>query len=142
MLGVRQRLLGADHPLTLASLDNRAKVLRMLGRHDEAVRLHREAMEGLRQALGPQHLVTLYSMSNLATALHTQGQGLEASEIRLVQQCTSFIVFWGSGFSYIRQVVPKKYVLLSLWGGSTENLRSCIFRFYKAGASSWERTTT
>ena len=45
--------------------------------------MYREAVEGMRESLGPGHLATLSSMQNLAIAIHSKGKFLEAAELYL-----------------------------------------------------------
>ena len=78
VLVARRGRLGAEHPLTLSSLDNLGTVLQGLGKGEEAVNTHREAMKGLKKILGAGHLVTLACMSNLAMALQSQDERLSS----------------------------------------------------------------
>ncbi|WP_051833475.1 FxSxx-COOH system tetratricopeptide repeat protein [Streptomyces sp. NRRL S-646] len=55
LLGVAARLLGADHPLSLAAATARSCDLRTLGRTEEAEELRRGTVARLRETLGPQH---------------------------------------------------------------------------------------
>jgi tetratricopeptide (TPR) repeat protein len=72
------RLLGPDHPDTLASVNNLAIACQEAGRKAEAVRLHEQALAGRVRALGPEHPDTLASRNNLAIACQEVGRKAEA----------------------------------------------------------------
>ena len=72
------RLLGPDHPDTLASWNNLAIACQEAGRKAEAVRLHERALAGRVRALGPEHPDTLASRNNLAIACQEVGRKAEA----------------------------------------------------------------
>ena len=72
------RLLGPDHPDTLASWNNLAIACQEAGRKAEAVRLHERALAGRERVLGPDHPDTLASRNNLATAYQQMGWAAEA----------------------------------------------------------------
>ena len=72
------RLLGPDHPDTLASWNNLAIACQEVGRKAEAVRLHERALAGRVRALGPEHPDTLASRNNLAIACQEVGRKAEA----------------------------------------------------------------
>lgn len=44
-LGLREKVLGREHPDTLTSMDNLAAALDDQGQHKEAERMHRQAQE-------------------------------------------------------------------------------------------------
>jgi tetratricopeptide (TPR) repeat protein len=72
------RMLGPDHPDTLASVSNLAIACQEVGRKAEAVRLHERALAGRVRALGPDHPDTLASRNNLAIAYQQMGWAAEA----------------------------------------------------------------
>ena len=72
------RMLGPDHPDTLASVNNLAIACQEAGRKAEAVRLHERALAGRVRALGPEHPDTLASRNNLAIACQEVGRRAEA----------------------------------------------------------------
>jgi CHAT domain-containing protein len=55
-------------------LNNLAGLYQEQGRYDEAEPLYREALEGMREALGPRHPDTLVSLNNLAVVYDVQGR--------------------------------------------------------------------
>jgi hypothetical protein len=67
VLEARTRILGADHPHTLASQDNHAYVLAALGQSVDAEAEQRAVLEARTRILGPDHFRTLISRDNLAT---------------------------------------------------------------------------
>jgi tetratricopeptide (TPR) repeat protein len=72
------RMLGPDHPDTLASVNNLAIACQEVGRKAEAVRLHERALAGRVRVLGPDHPDTLASRNNLAAAYQQMGWAAEA----------------------------------------------------------------
>ena len=72
------RMLGPDHPDTLASVNNLAIACQEAGRKAEAVRLHERALAGRVRVLGPEHPDTLASRNNLAAAYQQMGWAAEA----------------------------------------------------------------
>jgi tetratricopeptide (TPR) repeat protein len=72
------RMLGPDHPDTLASVNNLAIACQEVGRRAEAIRLHERALAGRVRALGPEHPDTLASRNNLAIACQEVGRRAEA----------------------------------------------------------------
>jgi tetratricopeptide (TPR) repeat protein len=72
------RMLGPDHPDTLAAWNNLALAYQEAGRTAEAIRLHERALAGRVRALGPGHLDTLASRNNLAIACQQVGRTAEA----------------------------------------------------------------
>ncbi|MHC4115610.1 MAG: tetratricopeptide repeat protein [Planctomycetota bacterium] len=70
---ILRRILGEEHPNTLASMGSLAIVYEDQGRYDEAEKLHIKTLEIRRRVLGEEHPNTLASMNNLAlTDLHEQ----------------------------------------------------------------------
>ena len=72
------RMLGPDHPDTLASVNNLAIACQEVGRKAEAVRLHERALAGRVRVLGPDHPDTLASRNNLAAAYQQMGWAAES----------------------------------------------------------------
>ena len=84
-LEIQVRMLGIDHPDTLASRNNLATVLRDLGRPEEAAAEYRVVLDTQTQALGTDHPAALASRNNLATVLRDLGRPEEAAaEYRVV----------------------------------------------------------
>ena len=67
----RARLLGADHPHTLAALGNLAKTLYVRGEYARAADALRAVPE--QRVLGPGHPATLVTHTNLAVAVARSG---------------------------------------------------------------------
>ena len=76
-----EKILGKEHPLTLASMNNLAEVLSSQGNYEEAERIHRQASALKERVLGKEHLSTLTSINNLAEVLSSQGNYEEAERI-------------------------------------------------------------
>jgi len=68
-LAIENRVLGPEHPDTLATMHNLALVIGDLGRLEDACKLFEETLAVQKRVLGPEHPDTLLTMSNLALAL-------------------------------------------------------------------------
>jgi hypothetical protein len=78
VLGVPKRVLGEEHPATLASASNLARSLSGQGTHAEAEAMKLKVLGARKRVLGEEHPGTLTSASNLAMFLSDQGQLAEA----------------------------------------------------------------
>ena len=65
----RARLLGDEHPATLAAMSNLAVMLSKLGRHDEAANLQEKVLMWRKNFFGDEAPETLTAMNNLAMML-------------------------------------------------------------------------
>jgi len=74
VMETRTRVVGQEHPDTLASMDNLASTYRDQGRWKEAEELVVQMMETRKRVLGQEHPDTLASMNNLAFLLESQGK--------------------------------------------------------------------
>jgi tetratricopeptide (TPR) repeat protein len=72
-LEVCERMLGKEHPHTLASLDDMASLLKAEGDYAAAEPLYRRVVETRERTLGREHPDTLASMNNLAGLLANKG---------------------------------------------------------------------
>ncbi len=77
---IRGRVLGAEHPDTLASRSNLTGVLDVQGNHAEAEKEYREILSIMGRVLGPDHMDTIRSRYNLALSLRRQGKRAEAEK--------------------------------------------------------------
>jgi tetratricopeptide (TPR) repeat protein len=75
------RILGAEHPDTLWSMNNLALTYTAEGRTGEAAALLEQVLEKDRQILGAEHPDTLRSMNNLASTYRDQGRTAEAANL-------------------------------------------------------------
>ncbi|KAK3984480.1 kinesin light chain [Cladorrhinum sp. PSN332] len=73
--------LGADHPSTLASMNNLALTYTNQGRWEEAEKLFVQVVETNKTKLGADHPDTLTSMANLALTYRNQGRWEEAEKL-------------------------------------------------------------
>ncbi|MDE1674321.1 tetratricopeptide repeat protein, partial [Nocardia gipuzkoensis] len=73
-----ERILGPEHPNTLASRSNLASAYREAGRLDEAVVLHERTLADRERILGDDHPATLASRDNLAGTYQEAGRLDEA----------------------------------------------------------------
>jgi eukaryotic-like serine/threonine-protein kinase len=78
---IRQRILGARSPETMASMDELAKALRDLGRNSEAEKIERDTLATEQRYLGADKPETLRSMSQLAWTLYQEGHYPEAEKL-------------------------------------------------------------
>ncbi|MEH6374508.1 tetratricopeptide repeat protein [Streptomyces sp. KLMMK] len=70
----RERVLGENHPSTLASLNNLAALLQDQGELKKARALHERVWSFYRRTRGEDHPRTLTSLNNLAAVLQDQGE--------------------------------------------------------------------
>jgi non-specific serine/threonine protein kinase/serine/threonine-protein kinase len=78
---IRRRVLGADHPDTLQSMDSLAVFYSQAGRYSEAEKLQTETVEGRRRVLGKEHRLTLESEDQLAGVYESQGRYPESEKL-------------------------------------------------------------
>jgi serine/threonine protein kinase len=78
---IRRRVLGPEHPDTLASMVSLGVVLSDEGHSAEAEKVYRDALDIQRRVLGPQHRNTLNAMNNLASTLSDEGHSAEAEKM-------------------------------------------------------------
>ena len=78
---ILNRVLGKEHPSTLASIHNLATTYWNQGRWKEAEKLGVQVMEIRKRVLGKEHPSTLASMHNLASTYWNQGRWKEAEEL-------------------------------------------------------------
>ncbi|OCK84872.1 HET-domain-containing protein [Lepidopterella palustris CBS 459.81] len=81
VMETRKRVLGAEHPSTLASMANLASTYRDKGRWDEAEELEVQVMETRKRVLEPEHPDMLANMANLASTFWNKGRWDEAEEL-------------------------------------------------------------
>ncbi len=77
-LTLRERVLGPDHPTTLASRNNLANGYRAVGRHQDAITLDELTLATRERVLGPEHPDTLASRNNLANGYRAVGRHQDA----------------------------------------------------------------
>jgi tetratricopeptide (TPR) repeat protein len=82
-LEARERVLGAEHPDTLTSVNNLAVLYESQGRLGEAEPLYLRALAGSERVLGAVHPDTLTSVNNLAVLRYRQGRLGEAEPLYL-----------------------------------------------------------
>jgi tetratricopeptide (TPR) repeat protein/class 3 adenylate cyclase len=76
----RERLLGSEHPDTLATLHCIARAALLEGRYAEAETEYRAVLELREKVLGPENLETLRTRSDLAVAIDRQGKYAQAEK--------------------------------------------------------------
>ena len=70
----RSRILGENHPQTLASRNNLAYTYLLMGRTDDAVSHIEQTLIRSTRALGEEHPLTVSARKNLEVALHVLKQ--------------------------------------------------------------------
>jgi len=78
-----ERVLGAEHPDTLVTVNNLALLYKSNGRYGEAEPLSRRALAARERVLGAEHPDTLVSVDNLASLYRAQGRYGEAEPLLL-----------------------------------------------------------
>jgi hypothetical protein len=74
--------LGSDHPDTLATANNLAKVYTDQGRLSEAEALFRRVLEAEKRVLGVRHPLTRTTAESLAALYEDQGRHADATAVR------------------------------------------------------------
>jgi tetratricopeptide (TPR) repeat protein len=82
MWDIRTRILGDEHPDTLASINNLAITLKDQGDYAGARKLEEQVLELQRKTLGDKHPSTLNTMNNLANTLSDQGDYAGARKLK------------------------------------------------------------
>ena len=72
LLADQERVLGPDHPDTLASRNDLAGAYRAAGRAAEAIALHERTLADRERVLGPDHPSTMTVRDNLAAVRASQ----------------------------------------------------------------------
>ena len=80
-LAARERVLGLDHPGTLASRHSLAADYQAAGCTSEAITLHEQTLAARERVLGLDHPSTLTSRNNLASAYRAAGRTGEARKL-------------------------------------------------------------
>jgi tetratricopeptide (TPR) repeat protein len=80
-LALRREHLGADHPLTLVSMNNLAEGYQQVGELGQALPLLEETLRLRQEKLGPEHQRTMISLHNLAVAYALTGRTNEAIKL-------------------------------------------------------------
>jgi tetratricopeptide (TPR) repeat protein len=73
-----EKVLGPEHPNTLASISQLGLVLARQGKYEEAEANHQRDLAGSEKVLGPNHPDTLTSVGQLGLVLEQQGKYEEA----------------------------------------------------------------
>src|SRR2546423_589776 len=83
VMETRKRVLGVEHPDTLATMHNLALTYRKQKRWNEAEELVVQMMETRKRVLGAEHPSTLATMHNLASTYRKQERWKEAEELEV-----------------------------------------------------------
>jgi serine/threonine protein kinase/tetratricopeptide (TPR) repeat protein len=78
---IRLEQLGEEHPDTLETMEDLARVYWRQGRYDKALSLFTKTVEGRRKVLGEENPATLSSMNGLAVLYFSQGRYAEAESL-------------------------------------------------------------
>ncbi len=80
-LGIKERVLGLEHPETAVSLNNLGMLYESQGRYWEAESLLKRALEIRERVFGVEHPETAVSLNNLAELFRFQGRHAEAEPL-------------------------------------------------------------
>ena len=80
-LAASERVLGAEHPHTLTSVNNLAGLYRSQARYEEAEPLYLRALAARERVLGAEHPDTLSSVNSLAHLYRSQERFEEAAKL-------------------------------------------------------------
>ena len=83
VLDMRKKVLGAEHPHTLLSMGNLARIYEDKGNFKEAEQLEFQVLDMSKKLLGAEHPHTLLSMGNLAGIYSSQGKWNEAEQLKV-----------------------------------------------------------
>jgi tetratricopeptide (TPR) repeat protein len=83
VIEISSRVLGSEHPGTLAIIDNLASTIRKQDRWEEAENLFIQLIEIRKRVLGEGHPDTLATIANLASTYSSQGQWKDAEELEV-----------------------------------------------------------
>jgi tetratricopeptide (TPR) repeat protein len=89
VLPIKKRVMGADHPSTLSSMNGLAVVYRYQGKYADAERLTKQVIGGRRRALGAEHHDTLLAMYYRGALYVAQGRYDEAEPLLIDGLATS-----------------------------------------------------
>jgi tetratricopeptide (TPR) repeat protein len=78
---MRRRLLGANHPTTLADATAYAAVLDRLGRYGESLPIYELALDFYERTFGPEHYETAATLHNLALVERAAGHHARAEKL-------------------------------------------------------------
>jgi tetratricopeptide (TPR) repeat protein len=77
----QKSMLGTEHPATLATMGNLARVYKLIGKLDRAVPLYEETLRLQQEKLGTEHPDTLATMNGLAEAYVKAGKSEQAGKL-------------------------------------------------------------
>jgi CHAT domain-containing protein/Flp pilus assembly protein TadD len=80
-LGIRQKVLGREHPDTAACLNNLAELYEAMSDYAKAEPLYKEALEIFQKVLGPEHPDTATALNNLAELYRLMGDYAKAEPL-------------------------------------------------------------
>ena len=79
---------GREHPDTLTSMNNLARVLSEQGKYEQAEEMHQQTLRLMEITLGKEHPHTLTSRNNLAAVLRDQGgRGGISTDVESMEDC-------------------------------------------------------
>ncbi len=78
---LKKKVLGNEHPHTLTSMNNLARILNNQGKHKESEQIHRQTHVLMEKVLGNEHHHTLANINDLAAVFHNQGKFEEAEQM-------------------------------------------------------------
>jgi hypothetical protein len=88
------RVLGPEHPITLAGMTEWGRSLRLLQRDDEALKCLEVCVPLCERVLGPEHGDTAWAMQQLEVVLRRAGRNDEANRL-VPRYCTAWMKTYG-----------------------------------------------
>ena len=83
VMDMRNKLLGAEHPETLVSMEDLARTYQDQGRWNEAEKLLIQVMDKSKELLGAEHPDTITTMGSLASTYHDLKRWNEAEKLEI-----------------------------------------------------------
>ncbi len=109
---ILKNVLGADHPSTLAAMNNHAEMLREQGEIVRAREEYEELLKFREVKLGPRHADTLKTMTGLAATLWEQGEFVKAQNL---YEHTSTALEQVLGCDHAETLEAKNGLAAALW---------------------------
>ena len=92
---MRKKVLGAEHPDTLISMENLAGTYSSWGKWNKAEQLEVQVLDMKEKVLGPEHSDTLTSIENLASIYSSQEE-LEVQALMIKKPLGAEHPYWNS----------------------------------------------
>jgi tetratricopeptide (TPR) repeat protein len=121
-------LWGFEGDRTLTLMRNLALTYHMQGQWDEAVKLHKTALEDHKMVLGERHPDTLTVMNNLASSYRNQGRWKEAAKLEetVLEARKAVLGDWHPKTLLVMGNLALTYLSLGKWDAAAQLLLSAL----------------